>query len=149
MRISFSFRFLKNSHFQLYHHCICTKRCLLLAGLNIQPSGGQTDSSQESLDHAQSLCPVTDEAIPTSGYYKNNQDAMKRPSIGQLLGDPRTRDMVSRVEVVWDNPGLSEGGLVYREESSVLSVSVGGEQQSVRSVSRKRLGLHYFLFHIQ
>lgn len=40
------------------------------------------------------ICHLTLEALPREDYYKNNKDAVKRPSLGELHGEPRTQEPV-------------------------------------------------------
>lgn len=61
-------------------------------GLNLNPSG---DLPVPGLPRTDSRCQLTMEALPREDYYRNNKDAMKRPSIGELHGEPRHLDMVS------------------------------------------------------
>uniref|UniRef100_A0A1B6EM82 Bumetanide-sensitive sodium-(Potassium)-chloride cotransporter n=1 Tax=Cuerna arida TaxID=1464854 RepID=A0A1B6EM82_9HEMI len=63
-------------------------------GLNLSPSA-LPDGSQDGLDRSQSqsFCHLTMEALPRADYYKNNRDAIKRPSLGELHGEPRTLDL--------------------------------------------------------
>lgn len=58
-------------------------------GLNLNPSG-----EVFTLPRTDSRCQLTMEALPREDYYKNNKDAMKRPSIGELHGEDRG-DLVS------------------------------------------------------
>ncbi|XP_054288120.1 bumetanide-sensitive sodium-(potassium)-chloride cotransporter isoform X2 [Macrosteles quadrilineatus] len=61
------------------------------SGLTLHQEGDVQYGSQSDLTN--SFCHLTMEALPRADYYKNNKDAMKRPSLGELHGEPRTIDI--------------------------------------------------------